>query len=268
MIGFGSHDVVTLGFTHDDKAYMDVRASFFAAHFTGLPHLDRIRYDAEHDTLTGLPNRRFSREQNARRLATPGRYTLAIADLDHVREINDTLGHDTRDAILVAIAATLRAYGREGEYIAHVRGDNFSILMTDHATSEEAAARVREWGAVSSRAFVVNNNVDIETVRVDASCGVAIAPDDATNFEEVFSRADAVIGVAKAGCGGRQAFFNQEIGAAQMESLALRCELLRAIVGEAFTLDFQPTVALDSLESHGAEALIRWIHPTRGLISP
>jgi diguanylate cyclase (GGDEF)-like protein len=268
VIGFGSHHVVTPGFTRDDKAYMDVLASFFAARFTGLQHLDRIRYDAEHDTLTGLPNRRFFREQNAQRLATPGRYTLAIADLDHFREINDTLGHDTGDAILVAIAAALRTFAREGEYIARVGGDNFAILMTDHATLEEAGARVREWAAVFSRAFVVNDNADIETVRVNASFGVAIAPDDATTFEELLSRADAAIGVAKAGGGGRQAFFSQEIAAAQMQSLALRSELLRAIVGEQFTLDFQPTVALDSLEIHGAEALIRWIHPTRGLISP
>lgn len=133
VIGFGSYDAVTPGFTRDDKAYMDVLASFFAARFMGLQHLDRIRYDAEHDTLTGLPNRRFFREQSALRLATPGRYAPAIADLDRFRKINDTLGHDTGDAILVAIAAGLRSFMREGEYIARVGGDNFAILMTDHA---------------------------------------------------------------------------------------------------------------------------------------
>jgi diguanylate cyclase len=219
------------------------------------------------DTLTGLPNRRLFHdrvEQAINRARRQGeRAAVMIIDLDRFKEVNDTLGHRCGDLLLEEIAHRLRGALRESDTVARLGGDEFAVLLPsvpDAASAERVAV---ELGRVISESIVVEG-VSLDT---EASIGITLFPDHGADVSELLQRADVAMYTAKS-----ESLAFSLYGAAQdeysPERLALVGELRRAIEEGELVLHFQPKVRLAGGELVGAEALVRWQHPERGLLPP
>ncbi len=221
-------------------------------------------HDATHDSLTGLPNRRHLHEWAAARLARPdgGITALMLLDLDHFKEVNDTLGHAAGDKVLVEVATRLRAAAEPDALVARLGGDEFAILFTDlpaPALAKHRAQRVLE---------SLRDPMDLDGVLVSlrTSAGLAIAAEQ-TDPGELLRRADVAMYQSKDS--ERQvAVYAQARDSADLSRLALAGELPRAVEGREFTVGFQPIVDLASGQVVAAEALARWEHPDLGHLQP
>lgn len=221
-------------------------------------------HDATHDSLTGLPNRRQLHERAAARLTRPGSGTTALMllDLDHFKEVNDTLGHAAGDRVLVEVARRLRAAAESDALVARLGGDEFAILFSDLPTP--AMARHRAQRVLES----LREPMDLDGVLVSlrTSAGLAIAGDH-TDPGELLRRADVAMYQSKDS--ERQvAVYAQTSDSADLGRLALAGELPRAVEGREFTVGFQPIVDLASGQVVAAEALARWDHPDLGHLPP
>ena len=220
-------------------------------------------YDASHDPLTGLANRVLLNTVMDEVMRTAdGTTALLLLDLDHFKEINDTLGHAAGDLVLVEVARRLRRAVRGGDVVARLGGDEFAVLLTglsDAAQAEPVATQLLA---------ALSQPVDYEGLHlsVDASIGIACHPDDALDAEELFRRCDVAMYQAK---GDRGAWLRYDPlrDDTSVQRLALVGEL-RSALEEQITVYFQPQVDLGSGTIIGAEALVRWQHPERGLLQP
>jgi diguanylate cyclase (GGDEF)-like protein len=224
---------------------------------------DRHAHDASHDALTGLPNRRQLGERAAAALDDPGTGTAALMllDVDHFKEVNDTLGHDAGDRVLVEVAGRLREAAGDA-LVARLGGDEFAVLFTGlrgHAAASERARRV----LASLRQPM---DLDGVLISLHTSAGLAVAG-EATDPVELLRRADVAMYQSKDS--GRQvAVYARARDSADLERLSLAGELPRAVEGREFTVGFQPIVDLASGLAVGAEALTRWQHPDLGHLPP
>jgi diguanylate cyclase (GGDEF)-like protein len=224
---------------------------------------DRHAHDASHDALTGLPNRRQLGEQAGAALDEPGSGTAALMllDVDHFKEVNDTLGHDAGDRVLVEVAGRLREAAGDA-LVARLGGDEFAVLFTGlrgHSAASERARRV----LASLRQPM---DLDGVLISLHTSAGLAVAG-EATDPVELLRRADVAMYQSKDS--GRQvAVYAQARDSADLERLSLAGELPRAVEGREFTVGFQPIVDLASGLAVGAEALTRWQHPDLGHLPP
>jgi diguanylate cyclase (GGDEF)-like protein len=217
------------------------------------------------DPLTGLANRRRLREYAGPVLtAKPptGVTALLLIDLNHFKEINDTLGHSAGDQVLIEAASRLAASTRADDLVARLGGDEFAILLVGLPAPALAVSRAHAMLAA------LNPPMEVDGVRVsvEASGGVAIAPGDC-DIEELLRRADVAMYQAKRS-GQRVVVFARSRDTADVGSLTLGGDLARAITEGEFTVNFQPIVDLGSAEIVGAEALTRWNHPQRGDLAP
>ncbi|MBX7269717.1 bifunctional diguanylate cyclase/phosphodiesterase [Micromonospora sp. Llam7] len=222
-------------------------------------------HDAAHDALTGLANRRHlldaGNEQLHQRHAD-GVSALVLIDLNHFKEVNDTLGHAAGDQVLAAVAERLRAAARADDLVARLGGDEFAVLLRALPAPAMAAHRAETLLAALHEPF------DIEGMRisVEASGGIAVAP--ATGgMVELLRRADVAMYQAKR-AGQRIATYAPARDTADLGRLTLGGELPRAVADHEFTVNFQPIVDLGTGEVIAAEALARWRHPTHGMIDP
>lgn len=231
---------------------------------------DRLRWLAHYDLLTGTPNRATLAQDLGARLALvdDGRvrpFTLAMLDLDGFKDVNDTLGHSTGDMLLKHVADRLVAsLGTDGTAY-RLGGDEFALLLGE-IDDPAAAARL-----LSRAQSAVARPLEIEGVSiidVEASIGFALAPNDGTTAEELVSNADLALYRAKRGRTGIPCRFSPDLRAAVTLRRTLDTELRLALQNDEFELYYQPQVdyALDLWV--GAEALLRWNHPTRGLLAP
>jgi diguanylate cyclase (GGDEF)-like protein len=224
---------------------------------------DRHAHDASHDALTGLPNRRQLGERAAAALDDPGSGTAALMllDVDHFKEVNDTLGHDAGDRVLVEVAGRLREAAGDA-LVARLGGDEFAVLFTGlrgHSAASERARRV----LASLRQPM---DLDGVLISLHTSAGLAVAG-EATDPVELLRRADVAMYQSKDS--GRQvAVYARARDSADLERLSLAGELPRAVEGREFTVGFQPIVDLASGLAVGAEALTRWQHPDLGHLPP
>jgi len=226
-----------------------------------------IAYMAHHDPLTGLANRLLLRERMEAALSSikrGGNAALLYLDLDHFKAINDTLGHSVGDELLKVIAGRLKGCIREGDTVARLGGDEFVILLAEVEAVSEAEAvarRVRE---------AVTAPIDIEQQRIvaDASIGISIAPSDASTSEELLKNSDMALYGAKEDGRGTYRFFEPSMDAQVKARRALELDLRKALAADEFELYYQPVVNIARNEVVGCEALLRWNHPTRGLVSP
>jgi len=221
--------------------------------------------EASHDPLTGLANRRLflARLEAALAQPAPGRATAVLyLDLDRVKVINDTEGHAAGDAALAAVAERLRSGLRSADTVARLGGDEFGILLAP-ATEREAL------GVAARISTLLEEPVWIGThaVRMSASVGVALAG-PGTAAHDVLRNADQAMYRAKATGGGSFVRYSDEMQAESAERLELQADLSRAVERREFVLHYQPIVDLESGAIVGLEALVRWEHPTRGLLLP
>lgn len=231
--------------------------------------MERIRYLAEHDSLTGVANRTVLRDELGARFAMAkakgGGVALLLMDLDKFKEINDSLGHACGDEVLCAVAERLSALVEENDLVARLSGDEFAILISgEHATAKAEKLAKRISLAFKSAPFAAGTR----HVRIKGSIGVAIYPGDCETPDELLGNADLALYRAKARRDGSYVFFDRGIRDVLEARLSLEGELRRAVENDEFRLFYQPQVSLKDGRLRGAEALIRWSHPERGLVSP
>jgi diguanylate cyclase (GGDEF)-like protein/PAS domain S-box-containing protein len=227
-----------------------------------------VRQQAYFDPLTNLPNRRMMRdrlEQEIKRNRRDGRkMALLLMDLDHFKEVNDTLGHDAGDVLLVEASRRLRACVREHDTVARMGGDEFTLLITsldENCTLEPLLHKLLE---ATSQPFELQG----ERVFISASIGVAMHPDDGADAEVLYKSADQAMYEAKALGRNRFSFFTPALQEATLQRARITQGLHEALEKEQFELHYQPIVDLSDGSVHKVEALIRWRHPERGLINP
>jgi diguanylate cyclase (GGDEF)-like protein len=223
-----------------------------------------LEHQALHDLLTDLPNRTLlhQRMEQAIETRTDGSVALLLVDLDRFKEVNDTFGHQYGDLLLKEIGPRLRDVLGPNDIIARLGGDEFAVLLphTDTLRTERVA---RELLAVLDEPFAIAN----QSLDIGGSIGIALAPEHGETADVVMRRADIAMYVAKRSNRGF-AIFAAEQDQHSPERLALVGELRRAIDNDELTLYYQPKVNLDSGRCIGAEALIRWQHPVRGMVPP
>ncbi|MBO9671308.1 MAG: EAL domain-containing protein [Sphingobium sp.] len=230
-----------------------------SAHRSDREALYRLSH---YDSLTGLANRTLLGERMSEALRADA--ALIIVDIDGFKDVNDTLGQAAGDEVLRIIAARLREIVPQARSIARIGGDEFAVLMVDETDPVALATVARSLSSVIAEPMVVEGH----EMRIAASCGIAIAPDHGDTVEELTSSADLALFQAKSSGRGRSSLF---IPALRAEAIARRmyeAELHRALERHEFCLFYQPQIRLADGALTGAEALIRWQHPVRGLLSP
>ncbi|HET9978404.1 MAG TPA: EAL domain-containing protein [Burkholderiaceae bacterium] len=225
-----------------------------------------IRQLAYWDRLTGLPNRAQFRDAVIATIATSdaARDALAIVmlDLDRFKHVNDVLGYASGDRLLQGVAARLQVVVREGDLVARLGGDEFALLLprADAVTAQEVAARI-------AAAFEAPLTLDDQTVDLSAGLGIACWPAHGDDGDTLLSRAEVAMYAAKRRTAGAQ-LYDGKLDNASGETLSLLSELRRAVEDGQLRLFLQPKVNVGSGALCGAEALVRWQHPTRGLVPP
>jgi len=228
----------------------------------------KIRHMAHHDALTDLPNRLLLRERLDDALAGTRRgdreLAVLLLDLDRFKEINDTLGHPVGDALLKAVALRLRSCVRDGTTIARLGGDEFAIVehVTDAAT--EATVLAERLQTALSAPFDLGDHQAV----IGSSIGIAIAPGDGIDTDQLLRNADLALYRAKSEGRGTYHFFEPEMDARMRARRTLERDLRMALVNGEFELYYQPFVNLQRNEVCAFEALLRWHHPERGMVSP
>ena len=223
-----------------------------------------LRQQANLDTLTGLANRGKFYRCVEEVLLTPTPAAVVMIDLDGFKDVNDTLGHIIGDGILQEVARRLSALAESYDVVARIGGDEFAVLLVDITDSQIAMQLANTMIAHIAQPI----NTDGHMVRVGASCGVALSPTQAQEALELVSNADLALFKAKRSGRGQACLF---LPALRMEAMARRLyglELHRAIDEGEFLLFYQPQINLTDGSLTGAEALIRWHHPDRGLLVP
>ncbi|HEY8489573.1 MAG TPA: EAL domain-containing protein [Dehalococcoidia bacterium] len=228
---------------------------------------EQLTHQAFHDPLTGLANRALFRDRVEHALARSGRYGKGVAvlflDLDGFKTVNDSLGHAAGDQMLVAVAGRLRASLRPADTAARLGGDEFAVML-EEAGEEEAVRAARRILETLRSPFTLQG----KEVFVGASIGIAVAAGGRDGADEVLRNADVAMYAAKGRGKGRYEIFEPGMHARAVARLNLEADLRRAIQREEFSLFYQPVVSLADGRVVGVEALLRWRHPTRGLVPP
>ena len=226
---------------------------------------------ARYDALTGLPNRRLLRERLEQALpaAQRGGTHLAVLfiDLDHFKEINDTMGHGVGDDLLVQVAQRIRDSLGPQDTVARMGGDEFTVVLTalDARSSRAEAERVaRHILNVLAEAFSLQQ----EKIFISASIGISLSPVDGDQIEALLKHADQALFVAKGAGRNRLSHFTPALQEAAQQRARLTADLREALGRQQLSLVFQPIVELPGGAIHKAEALLRWQHPTRGAVRP
>ena len=229
---------------------------------------ERTRHQAEHDGLTGLPNRVLFIDRLSQALAKErrqhGLFALMFLDLDNFKSINDTYGHHVGDAVLQQVALRLTQCVRGVDTVSRLGGDEFVVLLADIGGADQAAHVA---GSIM-RALAQPMQASGQQLILTVSIGIAICPGDGTDVDALLRHADAAMYHAKKN--GRSAFqfFSPVMNAHVMARVQLESQLRTALACGEFVLDYQPEINLASGHAVAAEALIRWRHPQRGLLLP
>lgn len=226
-----------------------------------------IAFLARHDALTRLPNRLLLHErlEQAMVMVQRGNQCAVIClDMDDFKSVNDTFGHPIGDGFLQAVAGRLRSCVREDDLIARLGGDEFAIIQLAAGQPGDAESLANRIVA----AFQMPFDVAGHQIMAGISIGIAIAPDDGTTSEKLLKNADIALYLAKMESRGGVRFFEPEMDARIQLRRTLELDLRNAIGRQEFELYYQPSIHIDTGRIAGFEALIRWRHPTRGLVSP
>jgi diguanylate cyclase (GGDEF)-like protein len=227
----------------------------------------RITHLAHYDALTDLPNRTLFHEQLKQELsgvAADRQLAVLYIDIDEFKSVNDSLGHMIGDELLKAVAVSLSACVRERDFVARLGGDEFAIVqtgITDVADVTELVHRI--YDAIRTPYQCLGHQVT-----TDASIGIALAPRDGADIDQILKNADLAMYAAKAAGRRTHRFFEPEMDAQVRARRMLEIELRQAIIDGGFEVYYQPCLSLQDNRITGCEALVRWRHPQRGMISP
>ncbi|MBR0873988.1 GAF domain-containing protein [Bradyrhizobium tropiciagri] len=229
---------------------------------------ERIEYLASHDSLTNLPNRETFNELLHHAIEMADRHSQQLAvlfiDLDRFKIINDSLGHDAGDMLLVAIADRLRRSLRASDVVARLGGDEFVVILEEAAERVDVERVAAELLAALSQPMLLSGH----ECHTTASIGVAMYPADGSDVQTLTKNADMAMYLAKEDGKNGFRFFSSEIKAQSIERLTMESALRRALEREQFSLDYQPKVDMASGQISGVEALLRWSHPELGKVAP
>lgn len=230
--------------------------------------IDKIHYLAHHDVLTDLPNRFacIERLQQMIHAARRNKEKVAIMfiDLDRFKLINDTLGHAVGDLLLIQVAQRLRGSVRGSDIVARLGGDEFVVVLP----VQESADTVYHIADKILRNLGQVYRLEGQSVHSSSSVGIAFFPDDGDTTEEVMKNADIAMYHAKSEGRNNYQFFEPSMNRANLERLALEHDMRIALAEEQFVLYYQPKIDIGTSWAVGMEALVRWRHPVKGLISP
>ena len=229
---------------------------------------ERIRHLAHHDDLTGLPNRLLFNYQLPKALARAQRDGTSVGvlflDLDRFKIINDTLGHDAGDMVLRQIAGHLRSCVRETDTLARVGGDEFTVLVEQLPDTQYLGSIAEKLLTAMASPLAIGGNV----YQLSGSIGIAMYPEDGDDGASLLKNADIAMYGAKASGRNTYQFYSSDINAHSLERLALENELRQAVARREFEVHYQPKVDISTGRIAGAEALVRWRHPQRGMLLP
>ena len=226
----------------------------------------KIRHMARFDALTGLPNRTMLRDR-MEALAKDGRrlqYAVHFVDLDQFKQVNDTLGHHRGDVLLQTVADRLRDTARKTDMIARFGGDEFVVLQSPIKAPDEASSLAKR----ILHSLASTYEIDGHEVVISGSVGIAFAPKDGTDPDQLLRHADMALYRVKAERRGSWRFFRSDMEADAQARRNLELDLRSALENEAFELHYQPQIDLKTRRIVGCEALLRWPHAERGMISP
>jgi diguanylate cyclase (GGDEF)-like protein/PAS domain S-box-containing protein len=227
-----------------------------------------IWQQANFDTLTQLPNRRMFMDRLGHEMLKSQRDKTRIAvlfiDLDHFKEVNDTLGHQQGDVLLVDAARRISACVRKSDTVARLGGDEFTVILCELEQAEDVERIAQD----ILRRLLQPFELGAEQAFVSASIGITLYPDDAIDIDSLLKHADQAMYAAKGAGRNRYSYFTPTLQVAALSRMRLTNDLRGALKGNQFELYFQPIVHLESGAIHKAEALIRWNHPQRGVVSP
>jgi diguanylate cyclase (GGDEF)-like protein len=228
----------------------------------------KIHHLARYDALTDLPNRTFFHDQMELTLARIRRNRESCAvlfiDLDEFKQINDTMGHPFGDALLCAVADRLRGIARDSDVIARFGGDEFVLLQYPMKRPEEIASLARRIVEALGEPFEIERH----QIVIGASIGIAVAPQDGLDADLLLKNADMALYRTKSEGRGAWCFFEQEMDVKAQARRNLEIDLRNAVANNAFKLFYQPIISLRSRRISTCEALLRWPHPERGMVSP
>ena len=260
-------EVLTISLLHDSSGAI---ANYVAI----ATDISRLKKDEEHirqlidfDPLTALPNRRFLRDRVELALGHAQRHgeplALMFLDLDRFKNVNDSLGHHIGDALLVQVAQRLTSLLRDEDLVCHMGGDEFVLLCPD-MDATEAAHMAEKVQMISAPPYLIEQ----QELAITFSIGIALYPSDGDAFEALQTSADTAMYRAKQAGRNTYRFFTAEMQAQSTRTLQLENGLRRALELDQLYLVYQPQVSLHSDQVVGIEALLRWQHPTLGLVSP
>ncbi len=231
-------------------------------------HAKQVEHLAYHDSLTGLPNRSLFSELLRQGIAESKRYdrrfALLFLDLDRFKIINDTLGHDVGDELLIEVAKRLSDTLRETDTVARLGGDEFVVLLPEMNDEKQLSEVARKILSTVGEPFHLSG----QDLRITVSIGISAFPLDGEDEQTLVKNADIAMYHAKEGGKNNFSFYSEELNTDSLERLALESSLRLALEREEFTLFYQEKYNLSSKEVTGAEALLRWKHPTLGLVLP
>ena len=229
---------------------------------------ERLSYLAHHDALTNLPNRMLFIDRLGQALSrAPWHKRLAAVlflDLDHFKRINDTLGHTMGDLLLKEVAKRLAQCSRQGDTVARMGGDEFTIILADIAHAQDVPKVAQKIIDIFSKRFVVGDH----EIFITTSVGISLYPDDGEDPEALLKNADAAMYRAKEIGRNTYQYFSIDMNTKASERLALETDLRHALEREEFLVHYQPQVDLNTGQIIGMEALVRWQHPDLGLVPP
>ncbi len=229
----------------------------------------RVAFLAHHDALTGLANRAALTQKideaaaRQRRRGEP--FSVLLLDLDRFKQVNDTLGHPAGDILLTKVAARLKSLLRETDVLARLGGDEFAIVQAGETDQREAAK-----GLADRIIEVLGKPFDIEggDISIGTSIGIALAPEHDTSADSLLKMADLALYRAKSAGRNGYRFFDAEMSEVANARQEIESDLRRAILQNELELHYQPIIDAKTLKISGAEALVRWRHPTKGVIAP
>jgi diguanylate cyclase (GGDEF)-like protein/PAS domain S-box-containing protein len=228
----------------------------------------RMAHLAEHDSLTDLPNRLLLNDRLAQAMALAQRHNEKMAvlflDVDRFKHINDSLGHDTGDRLLQSVAERLRQCVRTSDTVSRQGGDEFVVLLSEVMHAQDATICAEK----ILLAVSLPHHIDQHDVHVTASIGIVMYPDDGEDADTLLKNADFAMYQAKDSGRNNYQFYEAELNSTASERQSLETGLRYAIQDHEFALYYQPQIDLKSGAMTGVEALIRWRHPTRGMILP